>query len=97
MKTTLFCAIAVALLFSGCKSSHKTISNTTSSSPARGELTYEKADTDEDPVFEIVDQMPQFPGGLDSMISFLRSNIVYPEVDKNSGVEGISYIQFVVR
>lgn len=43
-----------------------------------------------------VDQMPEFPGGMESMITFLSENLTYPEDAKSEGVEGTVYVSFVV-
>ena len=54
----------------------------------------EKIDTD---VFVIVEQMPEFPGGQDSLYKFLGANIVYPNKAKKDGVEGKVYINFTIE
>ena len=41
--------------------------------------------------------MPEFVGGLDSLGSFLKSNIIYPEWEKKNKIEGAVYISFVVE
>ena len=48
-------------------------------------------------IFTIVETMPEFPGGLDSLFKFLGQNINYPSEAKNNGVEGIVYATFVVQ
>lgn len=40
--------------------------------------------------------MPSFPGGQNEMVSFLNSNLVYPEAAYNSDIEGKVFVQFVV-
>ena len=30
-------------------------------------------------VFDIVEQMPEYPGGMQAMIEFLQTNMKYPE------------------
>jgi len=41
--------------------------------------------------------MSEFPGGQDSLNSYLRRNIKYPQVEKEEGKQGTVYISFVVR
>ena len=48
-------------------------------------------------IFTIVEKMPQFPGGRDSLVAFLIKNFEYPEVDRNEGREGKVYLSFVVE
>ncbi len=49
---------------------------------------------DETP-FTIVEEMPQFPGGEEAMINFLRNNLKFPPLDKNTVLSRV-YINFVV-
>jgi TonB family protein len=49
-----------------------------------------------DTVYSVVEQMPEFPGGQDSLFKYLQRNINFPEKERNAGVEGRVYIQFTV-
>ena len=51
--------------------------------------------TGEDP-YTVVEQMPEYPGGEQKMAEFLEKNIVYPQIAKESGIQGTVYISFVV-
>ncbi|MCX6295608.1 MAG: TonB family protein, partial [Bacteroidetes bacterium] len=44
----------------------------------------------------IVDIMPVFPGGENMMMEFIQKNIVYPQKEKESAIQGIVYVSFVV-
>lgn len=48
------------------------------------------------PVFTVVEQMPEFPGGEDAMLKFLAKNVRYPEVARDCGCQGTVYITFIV-
>lgn len=48
-------------------------------------------------IFTIVEQMPQFPGGAEEMYKFINNNILYPDVEKANGIEGTVYVSFVVN
>jgi len=50
----------------------------------------------EEPVFTVVEDMPVFPGDMAGLAEFLRKNVVYPEMEKQNDIEGISYVQFVI-
>ncbi len=41
--------------------------------------------------------MPEFPGGVDSLISFIGQNIIYPEQAEEVGLEGRVLVKFVVE
>jgi len=47
-------------------------------------------------VFNVVEQMPEFPGGMQALMEFLSGNIHYPELAKEMGVQGRVLVQFVV-
>lgn len=48
-------------------------------------------------VFDTVEQMPEFPGGMQGMIEFLQINMKYPEDAVKQKVEGRVIVQFVVE
>ena len=48
------------------------------------------------PIFTIVEEMPSFPGGEGELAKFLGANIVYPQIAKESGIQGTVYVSFVV-
>ncbi|NDV83104.1 M56 family metallopeptidase [Bacteroides sp. 51] len=50
----------------------------------------------EDVIFEIVEQMPEFPGGNKALMEFLSANIKYPKAAQDSKTQGRVIIQFVV-
>lgn len=41
---------------------------------------------DPDMIYEAVEQMPQYPGGEDALLSFIQENIVYPTQDDVQGM-----------
>lgn len=47
--------------------------------------------------FNVVEKMPEFEGGMEKMMEFLRANISYPEEAKKSGAQGRVIVQFVVE
>ena len=55
-------------------------------------------DYDEPPIMGLVaEEMPEFPGGMDSLQAFLVREIQYPQVAKNNGITGTVLIEFVVE
>lgn len=48
-------------------------------------------------VFDTVEQMPDYPGGMQAMIEFLQTNMKYPEDAAKQKVEGRVMVQFVVE
>lgn len=48
-------------------------------------------------VFDVVEEMPSFPGGNGALMSYLASNIKYPVVAQENGVKGRVIVSFVVE
>ena len=48
-------------------------------------------------VFDVVEEMPSFPGGNGALMSYLNSNTKYPVVAQENGVQGRVIISFVVE
>ncbi len=53
-------------------------------------------DQKEEP-FNVVEDMPAFPGGIEAMIQFLSSNIKYPADAQKQKVDGRVLVTFVVE
>ncbi|MFZ4462846.1 MAG: TonB family protein [Bacteroidales bacterium] len=47
--------------------------------------------------FTIVEQMPEFPGGTESMMKFIASNVKYPSMAREMGISGNVFLSFVVN
>ncbi len=52
---------------------------------------------EETKVFEVVEQMPQFPGGDAALMQYLSSHIKYPVVAEENGIQGRVVCTFVVE
>ena len=52
---------------------------------------------EENKVFDVVEQMPSFPGGPQALLQYLKSNVKYPVVAAENGVQGRVVISFVVE
>ena len=48
-------------------------------------------------VYLFVDNLPQFPGGDEAMMTFIAQNIKYPKQAAKAKQQGISHVSFVVR
>ena len=48
-------------------------------------------------IFMVVEQMPFFPGGQGALMKYLAEHIKYPELAKESGIQGRVFINFVVE
>ena len=57
-------------------------------------LTKESADGK---VYDVVDQMPQFPGGPSKLFEYLARNVRYPAEAEKAGIQGRVIVSFVVE
>jgi protein TonB len=48
-------------------------------------------------IFMVVESMPEFPGGEPNLYKFLAENIKYPQMAKESGIQGRVFVTFVVE
>jgi protein TonB len=75
-------------------------STTTSKSSVSGSANQQSStitEGNQEDVFQMVEEMPLFPGGEQKMSEFITSNINYPEVAREAGVQGRVYVRFVVE
>ena len=48
-------------------------------------------------VYEMVEVMPEYPGGMEKLMEFLRTSVKYPVQAQKSKIEGRSVIGFIVE
>jgi protein TonB len=51
---------------------------------------------DENKIFTVVEQQPEFQGGYEAMMNFIKKNMRYPASARRMGVDGTVYVSFVV-
>ena len=59
--------------------------------PGMEALTYDKD------VFTLVDEMPEYPGGVAALRDFLSHTVKYPQDAIKKGIQGKVYVNFVVE
>ena len=47
--------------------------------------------------FTVVEQMPEYPGGMKALMGYLAENIQYPAECQRAGIQGRVIVQFVVK
>ena len=50
-----------------------------------------------DMVFDVVEVMPQFPGGQIAMMKYIMENMKYPEQAMKEGIQGRVAVRFIVE
>ncbi len=51
----------------------------------------------ESKIFSVVENQPEFPGGVEARQQFLRDNLMYPEKAREAGIQGTVFVTFVVE
>jgi len=57
----------------------------------------DEEEIEEQHIFLVVENMPEFPGGEAAMYKFIGKNIEYPRMAKESGISGRVFVTFVVE
>jgi protein TonB len=57
----------------------------------------EKPKEEETKVFDVVEQMPEFPGGQAALLKWIGDNIKYPAIAEENGIQGRVVCTFVVE
>lgn len=57
----------------------------------------EEEEVVEEEIFLVVENQPEFPGGEVARLTYLGQNIKYPQMARESNIQGIVYVTFVVE
>lgn len=89
------------LLVVGSQSCRQSADHKAANSPATTTETLPQTATlrevpEQEPVFEVAEMMPEFPGGPQALFEFIRDNLKYPQEAIDNQTEGRVILQFVV-
>ena len=56
-----------------------------------------EADTAKEEAFDVVEQMPEYPGGLPELMKYISMNVHYPEAAMKTGTQGRVLVRFIVE
>ena len=90
-RTTLFATIALLTFFIGFLACNQVEEN--AQVTESGEVLKSESATD---VYDMVDEMPEFPGGDKALRMFLINNTNYPEEAVQNKLEGRVYVKFII-
>jgi TonB family protein len=62
-----------------------------------GEVEASAQESPADDAFDVVEQMPVYPGGAEALLEFLNQNVQYPEEAEKAGIQGRVIATFVVE
>ena len=57
----------------------------------------EEEEVEEQQIFQVVEEMPEFPGGMGECMKWLGKNMKYPTISQENGVQGRVIVQVVVN
>ncbi len=57
----------------------------------------EEEEEEEQTIFQVVENDPEFPGGVDALMKYLQQNIKYPQLARENNITGRVYVTFVVE
>ena len=85
----------IAGLIDSMRLSYKSLMLSADKAVEAGEV--EEEEPEEQQIFQVVEEMPEFPGGMAECLKFIGKNIKYPTIAQENGVQGRVIIQFVVN
>ena len=57
----------------------------------------EEEEVVEQEIFQIVEEMPAYPGGDQKLMEYVAKNIKYPQIARETGIQGRVFVGFVVE
>lgn len=82
MKRALFCLLMLAFGLTVSAQSEK----------GTASVSLEK-----EPIYTVVEQDPEFPGGMEKLYQFIAANVQYPEACKEERIRGTVFVTFVIE
>ena len=52
---------------------------------------------EKEPIYTVVEQDPEFPGGMEKLYQFIAANIKWPESDVEHNCQGKVFVTFVIE
>lgn len=69
---------------------------TTETTSATDSIKNKQKATSKEGAFITVEEMPEYPGGVEALIQFISKNLKYPKASVEKGVEGVVITRFVI-
>jgi TonB family protein len=58
---------------------------------------YNNIDNNGNKIYDVIEQMPQYPGGEGELLKFINSNLKYPSIAQTQKIQGTVIVRFVVN
>jgi TonB family protein len=91
----IFPFVAAVFFIQSCNVTTEEVSTPATEDNVKNTPTETPAESD--PVFIVVEESPEFPGGMSELMKFLQNNLKYPENAKAKGIQGTVFVSFVVE
>jgi len=94
-------SVALIMLLFSCGESEReeatsTVNRNTESAATRAEKSDSKKELT-GKVYDIVEYMPEYPGGVTELMNYLSKNTHYPAATKRDGIQGRVVVSFIVE
>ena len=57
----------------------------------------EEEEVVEQEIFQIVEEMPEYPGGEKKLLEYVAKSVKYPQIARESGIQGRVFVNFVIE
>ena len=61
------------------------------------EVIYVEEEPEEEQIFDVVEEQPEFPGGMKALMKYFSDNIKYPRVSRDNNSQGKTFVKFTVN
>lgn len=101
MKTKIWVGV-LFYSFMGCANKAPKSNLTSKSIPKEPEgygvryIPVQEEPVEENTVYEVVEEMPEFPGGINKLLQFINDNMKYPTKAQTEGMQGKVIVQFII-
>ena len=91
-------AALCAVTFADCNSQKESLldNGIVKTSDNKGTIKVARQADENNDVFMVIEEMPEFPGGEMAMRKFIAENVRYPEDAKADNAQGTAYVKFIV-
>ena len=62
-----------------------------------GQFSAKAQDAEDDEVYTVVEQMPEYQGGFNEFEKFLASELKYPAEAKQKQIQGVVFVHFIIE
>ena len=89
--------VAALLMTVGCKPAETEDTNAPAIKQQEDVACMHALSEDAEDIYNVADEDPEFPGGMEAMVKYLSENIKYPQQAKDEGVSGKVFVSFVIE